>query len=1326
MYILLYILSLMTNGVFCNLGKPAEQDLNMIFDMKHQYSYPDGLRSTSNLNGDRCFDKVRCFMSEWDYMSEFSTDLSATYQSLFWVVEPPSEWWMNAENDNANYSVSLNCRAQSYDYDSHVFYEWRKSITGGQEISIDENDPRISIVSGRLNIHRPRREDAGVYRCYARNRLATIVSRETRLRAGTTPVKRDRLTVAERRITFTTSETQRLMCEGEVTPPRGVPGLQFMWKRDYTGLGNMPLQEYITETSDFNKFVHVRNGDLYFLQPAPDDTGLYTCMYRNIFEPIQLDGAFDWVTTNALDVTFSSGYPSDKEPNIVNRESSIKIQRGFNLTLTCGFKAGATGTSYSRKYSVTWDLPSQRPRDAPEPLYLNGGVNLFLEKVELTDSGEYRCTVFDDDSLQRNFDDYGFQVTVYSVPFLLTSLPKMIALRPGQEMTLSCEANGEPAPTYHWYIDGNRQRSVQDNSYEITLAEIGNNGVYQCEASNEHGSVVSTSTVRVLSMEPLFEYQLEPPVDVNVEAGQGQIVQIHCKPFSLASPVFQWTRSNLVVSNSTGQFPKYTVYPNGTLLITNVQQDDAGSYICKATAGGSRDNTYMLRVLPPLSLETGSSAIDGSQQYTVLLNRTVDMQCRLRSPSETDGVFVWQLNERILQLTPPHQRTQVERYLSKLDDIFGSRDLQYKLKHGFDLDLNNPPPYFYPENIGNPYYPQNGWEATSKQPLTGGGAFPNNAIYNQQFMLNDVLRKAEQNDPFNPYTTSELYQRELRERHFVTLRYYETDIPWHVDNDPPIDPLSAHYIRLQNDSSGVGDVQVYRAQKWQQGDYKCCYLTPVSSTCTSLSLKVLDVPGRPGNVIFSVGDYMLRWGIPGDGNSPIISFIIEAAIEPSAQLSSQSFVQQQTMELGDVPEIPLPDRKEFHFIKEVEGVSSYVSLQSVVKPYCRYRFRVIARNDVGLSVPSAPSEEYPTPQGSPITRVENITQYFGSPGDLAFQWKELDETDFGVAFDISFLITFIPQFSSGGNRINTIEVKNAPFMHRLAIPAKNLSSDMNVNPNMRREYSVSVQLMNKFGRGPMSERTTIYTLPNPPSMPITNLRVIRDSGTSVKVVFLGVDLNTFPDDTFQGYIIEYWRHDSEEYDETKRMYELSPGNRTEYRDEDMYVFDLQPSMNYKFVVYPYNLAGRGPPSRQVFGETYYQAPSETPSSVDVYTFSSNAVRVRWSPIKMTEGDSNFEGYKIFYRKFGLPDNDTEVFDWRRRDQDETEAVIYGLEGGERYILQVQPYSRGGFGNRSEPILFLMRYTKFNILWRDASEKHTVALWIPLVLPFVSFFFSSLS
>ena len=93
-------------------------------DMMHVNGYPDSGISGNAINGDRCMDKVRCFMTEWDFMREFSTELTNTHQSLFWIEEPPSEWWMNAENKNVNYSVSLNCRAQSYNYDSEVFYEY--------------------------------------------------------------------------------------------------------------------------------------------------------------------------------------------------------------------------------------------------------------------------------------------------------------------------------------------------------------------------------------------------------------------------------------------------------------------------------------------------------------------------------------------------------------------------------------------------------------------------------------------------------------------------------------------------------------------------------------------------------------------------------------------------------------------------------------------------------------------------------------------------------------------------------------------------------------------------------------------------------------------------------------------------------------------------------------------------------------------------------------------------------------------------------------------------------------------------------------------------
>ena len=70
------------------------------------------------------------------------------------------------------------------------------------------------------------------------------------------------------------------------------------------------------------------------------DSGLYQCLYRNIYERIQIDGAFDWVATQALDVTFVSGYSSEKMPQIVAQTAAVEVERLFNLTLTCAFTMG--------------------------------------------------------------------------------------------------------------------------------------------------------------------------------------------------------------------------------------------------------------------------------------------------------------------------------------------------------------------------------------------------------------------------------------------------------------------------------------------------------------------------------------------------------------------------------------------------------------------------------------------------------------------------------------------------------------------------------------------------------------------------------------------------------------------------------------------------------------------------------------------------------------------------------------------------------------------------------------------------------------------------
>ena len=63
----------------------------------------------------------------------------------------------------------------------------------------------------------------------------------------------------------------------------------------------------------------------------------------------------------------------------------------------------------------------------------------------------------------------------------------------------------------------------------------------------------------------------------------------------------------------------------------------------------------------PLSLLSSSDSGDRAE-YTVLLNRTVNLECRLRSESETDGVFVWYLYDRLLTVTSAADRKEAERW----------------------------------------------------------------------------------------------------------------------------------------------------------------------------------------------------------------------------------------------------------------------------------------------------------------------------------------------------------------------------------------------------------------------------------------------------------------------------------------------------------------------------------------------------------------------------------------------------------------------------------------------------------------------------------------
>ena len=59
-----------------------------------------------------------------------------------------------------------------------------------------------------------------------------------------------------------------------------------------------------------------------------------------------------------------------------------------------------------------------------------------------------------------------------------------------------------------------------------------------------------------------------------------------------------------------------------------------------------------------------------------------------------------------------------------------------------------------------------------------------------------------------------------------------------------------------------------------------------------------------------------------------------------------------------------------------------------------------------------------------------------------------------------------------------------------------------------------------------------------------------------------------------------------------------------------------------------NKGGLGPPSEEVFGETFMAEPSEQPQNVNVYTYKGQTVRVTWDPIEVKDGEAQLDGYRV--------------------------------------------------------------------------------------------------
>ncbi|XP_039400068.1 netrin receptor DCC isoform X2 [Mauremys reevesii] len=174
-----------------------------------------------------------------------------------------------------------------------------------------------------------------------------------------------------------------------------------------------------------------------------------------------------------------------------------------------------------------------------------------------------------------------------SRPLRFLSQTESVTAFAGDTVLLTCEVVGEPMPMVHWQKNledlilspsDTRVAVLPSGALQISRIQAGDSGIYRCLAKNPASSRTGNEAeVRVLTDPGLHRQQFFLQRPSNVVALEGKDAVLECCVSGFPTPTFTWMRGDEIIPVRS---KKYSLLAGSNLLISNVTDDDSGTYTC--------------------------------------------------------------------------------------------------------------------------------------------------------------------------------------------------------------------------------------------------------------------------------------------------------------------------------------------------------------------------------------------------------------------------------------------------------------------------------------------------------------------------------------------------------------------------------------------------------------------------------------------------------------------------------------------------------------------------------------------------------------------------